>query len=267
MKTQTFNQLRELVYARSGITLGPAKVALVSARIGKRLRALNLPDPETYLAYLGRSENQEEIVHLIDAISTNVTSFYREADHFDFLDQALRRWVASGQRVFKIWCAAASTGEEPYTLAMTVSEALQGSGAQAKILATDISTRVLEKCHEGIYSSEKVEPVPPKLRAKYFERTSGPDGTPHYTVSDSLKSLVAFNRLNLSVTPFPMTGPFDAIFIRNVMIYFDNDIRSRLLREAHRLLKPTGYLMVGHSEGLTGLVSDFKLERSSIYSR
>ena len=265
MRTQTFNELRKLVYENSGITLGPTKVALVTSRIGRRLRSLNLPDEEAYLALLKSPGKDEEFIHFIDAISTNVTSFYREPDHFEFMMGVMGAWISQGQRKFRIWCAAASTGEEPYTLAITALEAMKGRMCDVKILATDISTQVLQRCKEGVYKADKLEAVPPRILTTYFERVPGENGTDLYRAAAALKSVLTFSRLNLSVTPFPMKGPMDLIFIRNVMIYFDDELRKRLLAEARRLLQPDGYLIVGHSEGLTGLVSDFKLVRPSVY--
>lgn len=267
MDPKTFDAFRKLVYAKSGISLGPQKEALVSARISKRFRALDLPDPKAYLKFLKKEGNDEEFIHFIDAISTNVTSFFRESDHFDFLAEVVSRWALGGQREFRFWSAACATGEEPLSMAITVSEALEGTGARAKILATDISTKVLRQCREGVYTESKLDTVAPPMRARYFERVSVAGENGHYQARDTLRSMIAFRRINLSETPFPMKGPMDAIFIRNVMIYFDNRVRENLLREAYRLLKPGGYLMVGHSEGLTGLASEFKLQRASIYGK
>jgi chemotaxis protein methyltransferase CheR len=264
MNTATFNGFRDLVYEACGISLGDQKKALVCARVAKRMRALGMNDYDSYLSHVKRDHDDGELVHLLDAISTNVTSFFREADHFDLVRDLLLQWSAKGQNRFRIWSAACSTGEEPYTLAMTAQEAL-GSGCQdLKILATDISTKVLVHSQEGAYNGDKLSPVPPNLRARYFEK-AGDGATAQYRVKESAKSLVTFRRLNLATPPFPMRGPLDIIFCRNVMIYFDNDVRRRLLAEMYRLLKPGGYLMVGHAESLTGMVSDFKSVRPSTY--
>ena len=264
MDARTFDKFREIVYEKSGITLGPNKEALVSARVAKRMRALRIPDHERYLEFLLQDSGGEEFVHLIDAISTNVTSFFREANHFDFLRDTVAAWAAKGKRRFRIWCAASSTGEEPYSIAMILLETLRG--ANVRILATDISTRVLDACREGTYSEERVQKVPAPLRKKYFyERRNGSGRT--YEVKDLLKDIVVFKRLNLATPPFPMRGPLDIVFCRNVMIYFDNEVRRGLLGEIYRLLKPGGYLMVGHAESLTGMVSDFRSVCPSIYVR
>jgi chemotaxis protein methyltransferase CheR len=266
MDTDTFEAFRELVYAKSGIALRPGKEALVCARVGKRMRLLGIQDYRDYLAIVKRDESGEEIVHLLDCISTNVTSFYREAEHFDFLADAIGRWHAAGQKRFRIWSAAASSGEEPYTLAITLQETLPMREVDVRILATDISTRMLQRCQEAIYKEEKVKSVPEALRRKYFERTREGNET-QYRVRPVLKNTLLFRRLNLSTPPFPMKGPMDVIFCRNVMIYFDNDVRKALLNEMYRLLKPGGYLMVGHAESLTGMMSEFRSVKPSIYVR
>ncbi len=264
MEQKTFERFRSLIYEKSGISLGPQKVALVSARVGKRMRALGMNHYGEYLEYVTGDDSGTELVQLLDAISTNVTSFFREPQHFDFLSDSVARWHAQGQRRFRIWSAASSTGEEPYTIAMTLLETLGAGGLDARILATDISTRVLEACLRGRYLPSKLDPVPTQLRSRYFVREgSGQDG--HYRVTDTLKELVTFRRLNLSTPPYPMQGPMDVIFCRNVMIYFDDSIRRRLVSEMYRLLKPGGYLMIGHSESLTSIQSRFRSVRPAVY--
>jgi chemotaxis protein methyltransferase CheR len=266
MDATTFKKFRELVYEMSGITLGAGKESLVSARIGKRMRALEMTDQREYLRYVMEDATGEEIVHLIDAISTNVTSFFREPEHFDLVKQQISKWLAAGQTRFRFWSAASSTGEEPYSLAITVQEALAGARADVKVLATDISTRVLLKCEAGRYSRDKLENVPTHLRDRYFELQREGGGT-HCVVKPALRQMIVFQRLNLSQPPFPMHGPFDMVFCRNVMIYFDNTVRGHLLAEIGRLLKPGGYLMVGHAESLTGMLSAFKTVQPSVYRK
>lgn len=264
MDDKIFNAFRDLVYKKSGITISEGKIALVAARVAKRMRELQINDEEAYLDLVQSEKNEDEIVHLLDVISTNVTSFFREENHFEVLTKLLTEWKEAGAKKFRIWCAAASSGEEPYTLAMTLSEVIANTSIDAKILATDISTRVLAKCQNGVYNKDKVESIPAELLKRYFTPVKQVSGTV-FSANDSLRSLINFTRLNLSETPFPMHGPFDAIFCRNVMIYFDNTVRKKLLEEAYRLLKPGGYLFVGHAESLTGILSGFKAVKPSVY--
>ncbi len=261
MDRATFDKFRKLVYDHCGISLGPNKEALVSARVGKRMRALGISEHSAYLQYVTNDDSGAEIVSLIDAISTNVTSFFRESSHFDFLADVFSKWLAQGQQRFRFWSAASSSGEEPYTIAMTLLESLKGNPADVRILATDISTTVLDQCRKGTYRADKLDSVPKALRAKYFSRNKSDE----YVAADSLKNILLFRRVNLATPPFPMRGPLDVVFCRNVMIYFDNTVRQQLLAEVDRLLKPGGYLIVGHTESLTGMLSTFKSVRPSIY--
>ncbi len=264
MNRETFDALRRLVYEQSGIFLSPGKEALVSARIGKRMRTLGIETYEGYLRHLRSGDDEDELIHMLDAISTNVTRFFREEEHFEFLRDIFRGWLAGGQTRFRFWSAACSTGEEPYSMAMTLLDVLGGGKADTRILATDISTSVLRKCLAGTYDEERTQSMPPGFRERYFDRVNGSD-PPAYSASESLRRMILFRRLNLSTPPFPMRGPLDAVFCRNVMIYFDNTVRMRLLNEIHRLLKPGGYLFVGHAESLTGMVSRFRVLKPSIY--
>ncbi len=264
MDKKVFKEFTKIIYDTSGIALSDNKEALVNARVAKRMRALGYSDHELYLKYVLSNSNDEEIVHLLDAISTNVTNFYREPHHFELLTTAMQRWIANGNRRFRFWSAGCSSGEEPYTMAMTLQEVCNGNSVDVKILATDISTQILQKSIHGVYDSKKIGDVAPLLRERYFDK-KGRGELALYSVKAALKRIIVFKRLNLSVVPFPMSGPMDAIFCRNVMIYFDNDIRRRLLDEFYRLLKPGGYLMVGHAESLTGMLSGFKTVKPSVY--
>lgn len=266
MDPKVFNQFRTLVYANSGIALSDGKEAMVSARIGKRMRALGIIDYVSYLDHVIKDESRQEIVQLLNVISTNVTSFFREPDHFEFVRQSIRNWAAKGQSRFRLWSAASSTGEEPYSLAITALEAMERTPADIKILATDISTRVLEHCRYGIYSQEKLKPVPVALRERYFRKASHHDAEA-FAVKDELKRMTVFRRMNLAIPTFPMRGPLDIIFCRNVMIYFDHKVRLKLLEEIQRLLRPGGYLVVGHAESLTGMMSNLKVVRPSVYMK
>ncbi|MDZ7753470.1 MAG: protein-glutamate O-methyltransferase CheR [Gammaproteobacteria bacterium] len=259
----TFARFADLIYSEAGITLGSHKHSLVAARLGKRMRSLGIGRFEDYFAYVREDGAGGELVMLIDAISTNVTQFYREAVHFEILDTLLRRWRNEGQSRFRVWCAAASTGEEPYTLAITLAEAL-GDVSDVRILATDISTRALAAARRGRYEAKKVETVPREFLGKYFAST-GSGSERFYQVREGLRRMLKFARLNLATPPFPMKGPLDVVFCRNVMIYFDQRVRQLLVDEIHRLLRPGGYLMVGHSESLTGLGNTFRAVKPSVY--
>ncbi len=264
MDQKVFDGLRKIVYQTSGISLSDKKITLVSTRVNKRLRLLRLSSYGQYLDLLRTDRSGEELVHFLDVISTNFTKFYREQVHFEILASLMEKWSGEGQRRFRIWCAAASSGEEPYTLAMTVLESLKDARAGSKILATDICTKVLEKAQAGIYDAETVTDIPEQLLLRYFTRTRQ-DGKYHYQAGYKLRSLITYKRLNLSTPPFPMKGPLDVVFCRNVMIYFDNILRKKLTDEIFRLLKSGGYLMVGHSESLAGISTGFKSVQPSVY--
>ncbi len=268
MDKRLFEKFRDIAYSRAGIALKDGKETLVSARVAKRLRVLKIPDAKSYLNFLESDESGEELIHFLDAISTNFTSFFREKDHFDFMNQQLREWFKQGQNRLRIWSAAASSGEEPYTIIMSVLEAMEGRKVDFKLLGTDISTRILARAMAGEYEEKTVEPVGKPLRLRYFDKQGrGGDEGMKYKVKAFMKNYVVFKRLNLAKPPFPMQGPLDFVFCRNVMIYFDNTVRQALVGEIERLLRPGGFLFVGHTETLTGIKADFKSIRPSIYQR
>ncbi len=265
MDDKTFRDFCSLIYEKSGIKLNDSKRALVSARIGKRLRATGCPDPRSYLDYVLNDESGQEMVFLLDAISTNLTSFFREPEHFKWLDKLMREWhQEKGQTRFRIWCAAASTGEEPYNIAMVVLDAVGENTTDTRILATDISTRVLKRAIEGVYTAERVRPIPRDMLNRYFIREKTKTET-LYRVKPILRKMLTFRRLNLSKPPFPMKGPLDVVFCRNVMIYFDDPTRERLIAEIERLLKPGGYLMVGHTESLSSIRTRLRRVAPAVY--
>lgn len=263
LRQEVFKQFADLIYKEAGIHLGDHKQALVSARLGKRMRFLSIQNFDEYYDFVQNDRSRKELGNLLDAISTNVTYFYREPDHFNILATLAAQWSKERQTRFRFWSAACSTGEEPYTMALTLSEVLQNNH-DVKILATDISASVLASAHKGEYGSKKLEKIPGKMIDKYFIRLPG-KGERVYRVKDSIKKMIQFSWLNLSSPPYPMKGPLDIIFCRNVMIYFDNKVKERLLEDMHRLLKPGGYLMVGHAESLSGLLSRFKSIKPSVY--
>ncbi|MEO5366565.1 MAG: protein-glutamate O-methyltransferase CheR [Magnetococcus sp. WYHC-3] len=261
----TFQHFCDLIYDKAGIKLGSGKQSLVEARLGKRMRKLGIGSYREYLQLIEHDDSGDEVIEMLDAISTNTTHFFRESEHFDRLRQFLQTCEAEGQRRFRIWCAASSTGEEPYTIAMTVCEAL-ASTQDVRILATDISTKVLRLASQGVYTHKQVSSIPSPHLAKYFNRQQDRrTDEPHYAANESLRSLLTFARLNLATPPYPMKGPFDVILCRNVMIYFDNAVRSRLLAECERLLRPGGILIVGHAESLSGMLTGLHRLEPSVY--
>lgn len=265
MAEETFREICALIYDQAGIKLGPHKVALVKARIGKRMRKLGIADYSKYMRAVHDDSTGMELVEMLDAICTNVTHFFREEQHFEIVGELVREWESRGQTRFRLWCTAASTGEEPYSLAMTLRENLDDT-RDALILATDLSSKVLAVARTGSYQEKHMQNVPQALAARYFTREDR-GGTGVYTVREEIRRMVRFSRLNLSVTPFPLHGPLDIVFCRNVMIYFDNEVRKRLLDDLYRLIRPGGYLMVGHAESLAGMLSEFKPLQPSVYIR
>ncbi len=263
LDTGTFNEIRDLVYRHSGIALADHKQALVSSRLSKRIRILGLGGFDEYCMRLQADESGRELVLLIDAISTNVTCFFREVKHFEVLAAALRQSYAAGRRKFRIWCAASSTGEEPYSLAITARENL-GEDVDVKILATDISTSVLARARQGIYENKHVEKLDREVLRRWFLRGAGKaDG--YFRVRPELSDIVRFGRINLARQGWPIKGPLDIIFCRNVMIYFDNGLRAMLVARFYSLLREGGILFTGHSESFSGMAGEFSKIQSSVY--
>lgn len=267
MDTAVFERICSLVYDEAGIRIREGKESMVASRLAKRVRALGLKDEAEYLEYLER-ELRTEAVALLDVISTNVTSFFRESEHFRVLADLHRAAIKSGKKRLRYWCAASSSGEEPYTIAMTLREVERelGVSVDTRLLATDISTRVLAMAREGVYLEEKIAGIPDPLLKRYFVRETGEGGV-SYRAGPEIASLVAFSRLNLSQPPFPMHGPLQAVFCRNVMFYFDDPVRNGVIDECHRLLAPAGVLFVGKSESLPSGRTDFARAGSSVFRK
>ncbi len=263
MDVKTFQRFSELIYRLTGISLKEGKESLLASRINKRMRTLGVDGYDHYLDLVLGDAAGQEVVQLIDAIATNVTSFFREPQHFRFIEEKVGEWLGQGQRRLRFWSAACSTGEEPYTLAMTLLDAARGRDVDMRILATDISTRVLEQCRRGVFTQSRMDGIAGALRERHFTRLGGEQ----WQAREELRRMIAVARLNLSTPPFPMQGPFDIVMCRNVMIYFDNEVRRALLAEIWRLVRPGGYLIVGHAESLAGSLSQFKSIAPSIYIR
>jgi chemotaxis protein methyltransferase CheR len=269
LSDQLFERFSRLVYQECGINLHEGKRELLQARLNKRLRATGITSYRHYYDYITSPHNNGEIIHFLDSISTNLTYFFREPKHFDFLNQTAlpeltKNKTDNREMRIRIWSAGCSTGEEPYSLAMSVLDHLTDPGKwDFRILATDISTRVLEVGLKGIYSKEKVGKVPQPLQKTYFRKQRIQDSD-FFEVSPVLKKIVTFRRLNLKEN-FPFSGPFDFIFCRNVMIYFDKETQQHLVQKMTSYLAPGGYFMVGHSESLTGLEHPLTYVQPSTY--
>ncbi|MBN1257134.1 MAG: protein-glutamate O-methyltransferase CheR [Planctomycetes bacterium] len=267
-----YERFRQLIYQHSRINLTDKKKALMRARFGKVMREHNLTSFAEYYDYIINDKTGRAILEMTNAISTNLTSFFREKQHFDYLCQVylpplVKKYRTAHRNRIRAWSAGCSTGEEPYTLAMIMRENIPDPlGWDLKILATDIDSAVLDKAKEGLYSPKAVENVPAAWKQKYLTR-EGTRQEPQFRVSEKLKQLIAFRRLNLMTRPYPFNGPFDLIFCRNVMIYFDRDTQSELVNRFYQLLQPGGVLMIGHSESLTRLDHQFHYEQPTIYRR
>ena len=253
-----FARLRTLIYAQSGINLNSDKKTMLELRIKRRLRSLNLVSFADYCDYLFSAQGQkDEIVNLLDVVSTNKTDFFREPEHFEYLVQKVIPELVARQesgtdsgRPLLLWSAGCSTGEEPYTLAMVVNEWGQThSGLRFRVLATDLSTTVLEKAGRGIFSAEVVRPVPSDLRHKYFMRSRNRDSNLLRVVPE-LRQLIEFRRLNFMNADFGLSQKADVIFCRNVIIYFDRATQEQIMQKLAAQLVPGGYAFVGHSETL-----------------
>ncbi len=269
MTTADFDALCSLVRNHSGIRIARGKEALVRSRLGTRLRDLNLTTMAGYLEYLRAGAHEEEIPKLVEAISTNVTRFFRHPRQCVYLHSTLLPRLASSsgdQRRLRIWSAGCSSGEEPYSIAIHLCEGLPDSHLwDARILATDISAGMLKHARRGLYAGKQLDSVPGSLLSRYFERfAEGP--APRYRICERARRLVTFARLNL-MGSWPMRGPFDAIFCCNVMIYFDGLTQQRLVERYRRLLAPGGALLVGSAESLRESRSGFRQVEPMIYEK
>ena len=263
-----FEELRILVKRETGIRLTEAKRELVYGRVSRRLRALGIDSFRAYRELLTEG-NSAEMVEFCNAITTNLTSYFREAHHFQYLNERFLRARAADSRAsrrIRIWSSACSTGEEPYSIAMTVCEALPDWRKwDIKILATDLDSEVLERARSGLYAAERLRGMDPRRVAAHFtERRQG--NSLCYQVKPEVARLITFNQLNL-IHPFPMSGPLDVIFCRNVVIYFDKDTQRDLFARMARLQRPGDLLILGHSESLFKVTEDYTLIGKTIYGR
>ena len=269
MSARDFLLFQAMIYRESGIWLSEAKAALLTGRLSKRLRTFGLHNFAKYYQLVDTDE--EERRTMLDAITTNETHFFRESQHFDFLaEHVFPRWRqegAAGQRptCLRVWSAGCSSGEEPYSLAMLLLKHFRAERWDLEVLATDISTRVLEKAREAIYPIEKMKDIPQEYLRSYMLRGRG-DNQGVMKASPELHRIVRFARVNLHADSYPLQGSFDLIFCRNVLIYFDQKSKEKVIHGIVRHLSPLGLLFVGHSENLSGTSTNLKTVAPTVYS-
>lgn len=267
---QDFERISDLIHRTCGINLHDGKRELVRARIARDLRATGKSNAREYLDWVMADQSGKAFHDLVDSLSTNLTSFFREDSHFEYLSRTflsamMQRKVTEGSRRIRVWSAGCSSGEEPYTMAMCILEATGNANWDVKILATDVSTRMLRTARAGFYEQARMNNVPADLRARYFS-VNRMEGRVVYEVSPALREVVCFNYLNL-MEPWPFSGPFDFIFCRNVMIYFDKPTQQKLVTRFYDCLQKGGLLFTGHSESLTGIAHRFEYVQPTIYRR
>jgi len=273
IRDKEFKQFSAFIYERVGIQLPQAKKTMLEARLQKRLKTLAMRTFEEYAQFVFSAEGQlAELVHLIDVVTTNKTDFFREPVHFEHLTQKalpsiMKRNGHNGSEPIRIWSAGCSSGEEPYTLAMVLNDfAAAHHGFRFSILASDISTRILDTAKAAIYPEERTDGIAPLIKKNYLLRSK--DRTRGLVrVCPKLRSQVVFRRINFMDADFGIAEQMDIIFCRNVVIYFDKPTQQNLMRKFHRQLRPGGYLFLGHSETLNGLEVDFTTVGSTVYQK
>ena len=259
-----FRRIRDLVYQHAGIALSDAKTDMAYSRLARRVRAMGEKRFSVYLDSFASDPHHPEWQLFINALTTNLTAFFREPHHFAMLSEHYARTARTG--AYRVWCAAVSSGEEAYSAAMTLSDTLAGAPAQFEILATDIDTQMLSIAAEGVYTLERVAQVAQKKLKAHFQKGRGAfDGMAR--VKASLRANVRFTQLNLIADRWPDIGEFDAVFCRNVMIYFDSPTQSVILSRLALHLKPDGLLFLGHSENIQHLTDDFVTCGRTTYRR
>jgi len=266
LSEREYEAVRQLVYEHSRINLGPNKRELVTARLSKRLRSLHFNSFKDYLALLDSAEGKEEFSQLIDAISTNHTFFFRETGHFEFLEKKILP-AHNPRETLRIWSAACSSGEEPYSIAILLHDYFSRQKAgSCHIECSDISTKVLRLASDGIFAHERIANMRRDWLVRYFQKGRN-QWAGHYRVKDSLRASLNFQRLNLMSPSFPFREPFQIIFCRNVMIYFDKPTQEDLVERLTRQLAPGGFLFIGHAESLTGIRHSLKMIEPAIYKK
>jgi len=255
LKDSEFKKLSDFIYGNFGIKMPPAKKIMLQSRLHKRLRALKIDNFAEYLEYVFSKKGQEEeVIHMIDVVSTNKTDFFREPSHFDFLHEyIIPQAIQEGKRSLNIWSAGCSSGEEPYTIAISLFEYCRKHyNIDFKILATDISTIVLKSAIGAVYSEQRIEGLPLEIKKRYFLRSKD-RSDPKVKLISEVRNKVRFQRLNFMDNSYAINESFDIIFCRNVLIYFDKDTQENVIRKQCLKLKEKGFYFLGHSESTTGI--------------
>ena len=254
LSDKNFKRLAELIHSYSGIKMPSGKRTMLEGRLRRRMRALGIPRLDAYCRFLFEDDGlQAEIVHLMDAVTTNKTEFFREPAHFRFLQTtALPALAKAGRRTIKVWSAACSTGAEPYTLAMVLEEHARSARQDYAILCTDLCTQVLDQAVAGMFSESMIQPVDMELRRRYVMRARDPERR-EVRIVPQLRSKLSFARLNLMDDSYPVERDMDLVFCRNILIYFDKPTQGRVLQRLCDHIRPGGYLFLGHSESIVGL--------------
>ena len=255
-----FERVRSLIYQRAGISLSDSKQEMVYSRLARRLRAIGMNSFTTYLNELEAEKNSDEWELFINALTTNLTSFFREEHHFPILAEHAKL----KKMPIRVWCSASSTGEEPYSIAITLCEVFGTLSPNVEIIATDIDTNVLNIASKGVYSIDKLEKVSPEKIPRYFLKGKG-SNEGLVSVRPEIRKLITFQQLNLLEENWSLDGAFDVIFCRNVMIYFDKATQSKILKRFTPLMKNDGLLFAGHSENFLYVTNDFKLRGKTVY--
>ena len=258
---ENFERICQLIYDHAGISLKPSKQHMVYSRLARRLRATGVNNFKDYLALL-ESNNEVEWEAFVNSLTTNLTSFFREPHHFPILAEHVTKLKGKGN--VALWSSASSTGEEPYSMAMTLVEALGGFTSNVSIIATDVDTNVLSQASAGVYPIDRVEKLSESKMKRFFLRGTG-DQAGFVRVRPELRAMVTFRQVNLLADTWPIRGPLDAIFCRNVMIYFDKETQLQILERFAPMLQPDGLLFAGHSESFYNATHLFKLRGKTVY--
>ena len=257
-----FERVRQLIYDHAGISLNPSKQDMVYSRLARRLRATGINNFRDYLALLERGDNALEWEAFANSLTTNLTAFFREPHHFPLLAEHVLKH--KGRHPISVWCSAASSGEEPYSIAMTLVDAFGSFTPPVTILATDIDTNVLAKAEAGVYPLERVEKLSADVVKRFFLKGVG-EHAGYVRVRPELRAMITFRQVNLLSPDWPVRGPLDAIFCRNVMIYFDKETQLKILQRFVPLLQPDGLLFAGHSESFHNAGHLFRLRGKTVY--